>query len=142
AVTAVALSADQARIRVAVENTGIGLTEDARSKLFQKFQQADGSITRRFGGTGLGLSICRQLVELMGGDIGVGDRAGGGSVFWFEVPFALAAGAAPAAVPGEAAPASLPCGPAAEAAPPVAAAAPSSLGRVLVAEDNEINAML
>jgi signal transduction histidine kinase/DNA-binding NarL/FixJ family response regulator len=116
------------RIRVSVEDTGIGLTDDARGKLFQKFQQADGSITRRFGGTGLGLSICRQLVELMGGEIGVDDRPGGGSVFWFEIPFALAEPAAESEAQG--APAA--------AAPP----APTGLGRVLVAEDNEINAML
>jgi len=77
--------AGRARVRVEVEDTGIGLGDKAKVKLFQKFQQADGSITRRYGGTGLGLSICRQLVELMGGEIGVRDREGGGAVFWFEL---------------------------------------------------------
>jgi len=77
-------------LRIEVSDTGIGLSAEAKGKLFQKFQQADGSITRRFGGTGLGLSICRQLVELMGGTIGVDDRRGGGSTFWVEI--ALEAG--------------------------------------------------
>jgi PAS domain S-box-containing protein len=72
-------------LRLEVQDTGVGVPTEAKPRMFQKFSQADGSITRKFGGTGLGLSICRQLVELMGGTIGVEDRAGGGSVFWIEV---------------------------------------------------------
>ena len=79
-----AVSEDRVMVRIEVRDTGIGLTEEAKAKLFQKFQQADGSITRRYGGTGLGLSISRQLVELMGGRIGVGDAPEGGAMFWVE----------------------------------------------------------
>ncbi len=75
----------QTALRLEVHDTGVGIPADAKPRMFQKFQQADGSITRKFGGTGLGLSICRQLVELMDGTIGVEDREGGGSVFWIEV---------------------------------------------------------
>ncbi len=75
------------RVKVEVHDSGVGVTPEAKSRLFQKFQQADGSVTRRFGGTGLGLSICRELVELMGGRIGIADHPDGGSTFWFEVDF-------------------------------------------------------
>ncbi len=76
------------RIRVEVADTGIGLDDQAKARLFEKFVQADDTIARRFGGTGLGLNISRQLVELMGGTIGVADRPGGGALFWFELPLA------------------------------------------------------
>ena len=73
-------------VRVEVADTGIGVAPEAILHLFQPFQQADGSMTRRYGGTGLGLAICQQLVQLMSGSIGFSPRPGGGSVFWLELP--------------------------------------------------------
>jgi signal transduction histidine kinase len=86
--------AGEPRLRVEVEDTGIGIPEQARDRVFQLFTQVDGSYARRHGGTGLGLSVCRRLVELMGGAIGYDSAMGVGSTFWFELPLAAAAPAA------------------------------------------------
>jgi len=84
-VTLEAATPQEASLRFAVGDTGIGIGPEQRARLFEPFSQADESITRRFGGTGLGLAICKQLVELMGGQIGVSSEPGRGSTFQFTV---------------------------------------------------------
>ena len=125
-----------------VQDTGPGIAPDVQRKLFGKFTQADSSIARRFGGTGLGLAISRQLVELMGGEIGLDSHLGEGSNFWFSIPLRVSVVGEdePSAVAPQRPPIDLET-----AGPPVKAPLNPHQTRplrILVAEDNEINQML
>ncbi len=120
------------RVRIEVEDTGIGIADAVQNRLFEPFVQADGSMSRRYGGSGLGLSIVKRLVVEMGGTLGLESRLGEGSCFWVELPLAVAV---PPADAVEVPPLSV--------SEDVGLAAPPSLGvRVLVAEDNAANALL
>jgi PAS domain S-box-containing protein len=119
-------------LRFAVRDSGIGISEARQAEIFLPFVQAETSTTRRYGGTGLGLSICRQLVRLMGGEMGVESRPGEGSTFWFIVPFEkrpVELRAAPE-IGQDSGAESIPI-PFPRQAPP--------FGRILVAEDNITN---
>jgi signal transduction histidine kinase/ActR/RegA family two-component response regulator len=88
------------RVRFTVADTGVGFEPEQKARIFGRFHQADGSITRRFGGTGLGLAISRDLAELMGGVLDCESQPGAGSRFWFEAPLPLAEVAGAGASPG------------------------------------------
>jgi PAS domain S-box-containing protein len=121
---------DDALVRLAVEDTGVGVPEHLHSRLFEKFSQADSSTTRRYGGTGLGLAICKRLATLMGGEVGLASHAGRGSTFWATVRLQL--DPASAGLPAGAAPA-----PTADSTGPAA-----GRSRVLLVEDNPTNRTL
>jgi signal transduction histidine kinase len=84
-------------VRVTVADTGIGIPRDRQARIFESFAQGDDGTTRIYGGTGLGLTISRQLVALMGGELGVDSEPGSGSTFWFELSLEMPAGAADSA---------------------------------------------
>jgi signal transduction histidine kinase/CheY-like chemotaxis protein len=80
------LSEGELWLRVEVQDSGIGIGEDGKQKLFRPFSQVDASISRRYGGTGLGLTICKEIIDRFGGRVGVDSEVGRGSTFWFELP--------------------------------------------------------
>ncbi len=138
-VQVVAQDSSSDRLRIEVQDTGIGIPQSKHSTIFEAFTQADDSITRVYGGTGLGTAIAKQLVTLMGGDIGVSSTVGVGSVFWVELPLHHAQPAGIDLTQEVTATARL-----SSAAAALAAQEPSKVkkirgARILVAEDNKTN---
>ena len=123
-----------------VTDTGIGVSEAAKSRLFKTFSQADASTARRYGGSGLGLVICKRIVERMGGEIDFESREGEGSVFWFSVPL-LAESQSPTRKTPEASlnAAPIPACPAASLADPTECRLQPQCLRILVVDDNGVN---
>ncbi len=121
------------RVRVSVIDSGIGIASAQLEKLFERFTQADSSITRRYGGTGLGLAISRSLVELMGGEIGASSEIGQGSTFWFVLPLPAGSRAVAKTV------ATTDAHEAGRAAASAGSAPLAGRGRLLLVEDNLVN---
>jgi signal transduction histidine kinase len=120
-------------VRFAVSDTGIGIPEEARARLFQPFSQVDESISRRYGGTGLGLAICRQLVAALGGVIDFRSRVGDGTTFNVDIP-CMPDAPLPSVEPGTAA-----SGASMRAGLHPGDGAPAAPLRILLAEDNKVN---
>jgi len=113
-------------IRFEVADTGIGIAAEAQEKLFNAFEQADTSTTRRYGGTGLGLAICKQLAELMGGETGLVSEIGKGSTFWFTAKLPTCELLVPERVENE----------------PIQDGSAQAPLNILVADDNKVNLMV